>query len=111
MNRYEILSRFFKKNKRYDFVSQSNESQQKPNAHFQAVGFDVYTDVLKYLRMYEKKYYAEETSQSNSLEAYYWLNYVANLAQMTWGPPFTGDTSSSEFIKYFKKRHGWSTTR
>ncbi|ROX48144.1 hypothetical protein [Enterococcus faecium] len=103
MNRYEILSRFFKKNKRYDFVTKRNENQQQSNAQFQAVGFDVDMDVLKYLRIYEKKYYAEETSQSNSLEAYYRLNYVANLAQMTWGPPFTGDTSSSEFIKYFKK--------
>ncbi|EOH57174.1 hypothetical protein UA3_00685 [Enterococcus faecium EnGen0263] len=103
MKRNKMFSHFFKKNKRYDLVSQSNESQQKPNAHFQAVGFDVYTDVLKYLRMYEKKYYAEETSHSNSMEAYYRLDYVANLAQMTWIPPFTGDTPSSEFIKYFKK--------
>ncbi|EME8111946.1 hypothetical protein MZM67_001927 [Enterococcus faecium] len=103
MKRNKMFSHFFKKNKRYDLVSQSNESQQKLNAHFQAVGFDVYTDVLKYLRMYEKKYYAEETSHSNSMEAYYRLDYVANLAQMTWRPPFTGDTPSSEFIKYFKK--------
>ncbi|EGP4767434.1 hypothetical protein EFL02_12555 [Enterococcus faecium] len=58
MNRYEILSRFFKKNKRYDFVTKRNENQQQSNAQFQAVGFDVDMDVLKYLRIYEKKYYA-----------------------------------------------------
>ncbi|WP_275399780.1 hypothetical protein [Enterococcus faecium] len=70
MNRYEILSRFFKKNKQYDFVSQSNESQQKPNAHFQAVGFDVNMDLLKKIEPY-RKYYTKETSQSNSIEESY----------------------------------------
>lgn len=70
MKRNKMFSHFFKKNKRYDLVSQSNESQQKPNAHFQAVGFDVNMDLLKKLEPY-RKYYTKETSQSNSIEESY----------------------------------------
>lgn len=103
MKRNKMFSHFFKKNKRYNLVSQSNESQQKPNAHFQAVGFDVYTDVLKYLRMYEKKYYAEETSQSNSIEeSYDRLGAIVESAQVTL-MPHSIDTVPDECVGDFRE--------
>ena len=102
MNRYEILSRFFKKNKRYDFVSQSNESQQKPNAHFQAVGFDVNMDLLKKLEPY-RKYYAKETSQSNSIEeSYNRLGAIVESAQVTL-MPYSIDTVPDECVWNFRE--------
>lgn len=102
MNRYEILSRFFKKNKRYDFVSQNNESQQKPNAHFQAVGFDVNMDLLKKLEPY-RKYYAKETSQSNSIEeSYNRLGAVVESAQVTL-MPYSIDTVPDECVGNFRE--------